>query len=222
VHSLHIPVVVTGAMRPINGISSDGPANLAAALRVAASGRNGVFVVVNGDIHAPAAVSKADTMRLDAFVSRRGSLLGEVDGPDVRWHAGPTPMYGGFAPELLGRLPRVDIVSSYIGADGCAIRAFMQAGARGIVSAGFGPGMTTPAETEALAQAVRSGVAVVQAFRGGGGRVLATTEQARLGILPAVDLTPQEARILLALCLARGDDADRIRDAFYSACDASG
>ncbi|MER2537448.1 MAG: asparaginase [Rhizobiaceae bacterium] len=216
VHALPIPVVVTGAMRPTNGISSDGPANLAAALRVAAAGRNGVHVVMDGDIHSPAEVLKADTMRLDAFVSRRGRLLGEIDGATVRWHR-PTPAFGGFAWDLLGRLPRVDIAFSHVGADGCAIRAFVQAGAQGIVSAGFGPGMATPAETEAMAEAVQSGVAVVQAFRGGGGRVVATTEQKAFGIVASGDLAPQKARILLALCLARGDDADRIRDAFYSA-----
>lgn len=221
VHHLPIPVVVTGAMRPINGISSDGPNNLAAALRVAAAGRNGVYVVMNGDIHAPVEVTKADTMRLDAFVSGHGRLLGEVDGTEVRWNGRP-PVFGGFAAGHLGRLPRVDIAYSHIGADGCAIRAFVEAGARGIVSAGFGPGMTTPAETEAFAEAARSGVVVVQAFRSGGGRVLATTEQKAIGVVSARDLTPQKARILLALCLARGDDAESVDAAFYSACDASG
>lgn len=218
VHDIAIPVVVTGAMRPISALSSDGPANLAAALAVAASGRNGVFVVMDNRIHAPAAVTKTDTMRLDAFNSPAGGVLGEIDGSQVRWH-GPSPASGGcFPSHLLGRLPRVDIAFSHVGADGCAIRAFVDAGAAGIVSAGFGPGMTTPAEMEALAEAVRGGVTVVQGFRGAAGRVTATSDQKKLGIIPAGDLTPQKARILLALCLARGDGAQEIQAAFHSAC----
>ena len=47
-------------------------------------------------------------------------------------------------------LPRVDIVVSYVGADGKMIEAAAAAGAKGIVSAGTGAGRPTPAEDEAF------------------------------------------------------------------------
>ncbi len=50
----------------------------------------------------------------------------------------------------LDALPRVDISYSYAGGDGTAVRAFVAAGARGIVSAGFAPGSSAPGEVEAL------------------------------------------------------------------------
>jgi L-asparaginase len=61
----------------------------------------------------------------------------------------------------LSALPRVDIVYAYPGSDGTAVRAFVAAGAKGIVSAGFAPGMAPPADLDALAEAVKKGVTVV-------------------------------------------------------------
>lgn len=213
---LPIPVVLTGAMRPLSGISGDGPANLAAALRVSIAGRAGVFVVMNDEIHAAQRVTKAETIRLNAFVSPGAGPIGQVDGPHVGWLTPLAPSTARFTPDLLALMPRVDVAFSHVGADGTAIRAFVAAGARGIVSAGFGPGMATPAETEALAQAVREGVTVVQAFRGGVGHVVDSAKHRRLGIISAGRLAPQKARILLGLCLARGYDAATIATAFQS------
>jgi L-asparaginase len=117
----------------------------------------------------------------------------------------------------LAAMPRVDICHSHIAADGVAIRSFVANGARGIVSAGFGPGMTTPEETEALVEAVRNGVAVVQATRGLSGRVLDGRDNRARGIISAGALSAEKARILLALCLARGDGHDQIIQAFAAA-----
>lgn len=213
-----IPVVVTGSMRPLTGISSDADANIAAAIRVAASGQGaGVFVVANDEIHSPRTVSKTHTLRLNAFQSPWFGPLGYVDGPHVsitRSTGGPPPIR--FDRALLRCLPRVDIVYSYVGADGCAIGAFVNAGARGIVSAGFGPGMSTPSETKALGEAIAAGVVVVQSARTGGGQVVDSTHHRSLGIIAGADLNPQKARILLALCLASDFSRDAIEAVFQA------
>jgi L-asparaginase/archaeal Glu-tRNAGln amidotransferase subunit D len=214
-----IPVVLTGSMRPLTGVSSDAPANLAAAIRVAAAPATGpgVLVVVNDEIHSPRTVTKAHTLRLNAFRSPWSGPLGFVDGPFVRFDRSQrNGSAGTFRHTLLRTLPRVDIVYSYVGADGCAIRAFVAAGAKGVVSAGFGPGMGTPEETAALHEAVRQGVVVVQTARTGAGQVVDSAHHQRLGIIAGNDLSPQKARILLALCLARGDDAGRIAEVFQA------
>ena len=59
----------------------------------------------------------------------------------------------------------------------------------------------SPEEGEALQEAVAAGVAVVQSSRAGSGRVFPTTKLREAGFIPADNLTPQKARILLALAL---------------------
>mgnify|MGYP002401182503 CR=1 FL=1 len=215
---LDIPVTLTGSMRPLTGISTDANANLAAAIRVAAAPclPPGVFVVVNDEIHAPRSVTKTHTLRLGAFQSPWTGPLGVVDGPHVRLtraEQGRPPL---FPRSLLRDLPRVDIAYSHVGADGCAINAFVAAGARGIVSAGFGPGMATPAEIAALGAAVEAGTTVIQSARTGAGLVVDSARHRSLGIIAGGDLNPQKARILLSLCLARGDSRDEIERIFQA------
>lgn len=218
---LKIPVVVTGSMRPLTGISSDANANLAAAIRVAAMPRGeiaGVSVVLNDEVHSPRAVTKSHTLRLNAFQSPWFGPLGFVDGPNVnivRRHRSVSEGY--FTTDLLRRLPRVDIAYSHVGADGVAIKAFVEAGAKGIVSAGFGPGTGTPAEVNALIDAVSSGVIVVQSTRIGAGLAIDSAYHKSIGFIAGNDLNAQKARILLTLCLARGDGHQQIADIFHSA-----
>ncbi|KAK1994141.1 asparaginase [Colletotrichum falcatum] len=221
---LKIPVVITGSVRPLSGISSDATANLTAAFRVAAyqvlpNDPTGVLVVANDEIHSPRHVTKTHTLRLGTFNSPWLGPIGYVDGEKVNMisrHS--SPVSGEFHRRLLiGCLPRVDIVYSYVGADGTAIKAFVAAGAKGLVSAGFGPGLGTRQETQALEEAISEGVVVVQSSRLGAGKVVDSQCHRRLGIIAGNDLNPQKARILLSLCLARGDDHKTIQSVFRRA-----
>ncbi|TEA19143.1 L-asparaginase 2 [Colletotrichum sidae] len=226
VTDLPIPIVVTGSMRPLNGISSDAAANLVAAFRAAAAHTSApqpdgpaVLVVLNDEIHSPRCVAKTHTLRLGAFQSPWcGGPVGLVDGDAVNLLR-RVPHHGVFFDRALLRdLPRVDVVYSYVGADGTAVEAFVEAGARGIVSAGFGPGLGSPQETEAFAKAVEAGVVVVQSSRVGAGTVVDSRKHRRLGIVAGNDLNPQKARLLLALCLAAGHDREpgKIESVFRS------
>jgi L-asparaginase len=94
------------------------------------------------------------------------------------------------------------------------VRAFVTAGAKGIVSAGFAPGFTAPAEAEALREAVAGGVVVVQSTRAGSGRTFRGTRLASAGFLIADNLLPQKARILLSLALTVTLDPQEIARIF--------
>jgi L-asparaginase len=213
---VEIPVVLVGAQRPASALSSDGGINLVNAVRVAASpvARGmGVLVVLNDEINAAREVAKASTMRVQAFQSPDFGLLGQADGDRVSFYRRPMRRS---APDTefdirnLAGLPRVDIQYAYAGSDGTAVRAFVAAGARGIVSAGFAPGFPGPADAEALGDAMRQGVVVVQSTRSGSGRAYPERWSRDGRFLSADNLTPQKARLLLALALTVTDDPDEI------------
>jgi L-asparaginase len=215
------PVVLVGAMRPSSAISADGDLNLLNAVRVAAdpaSAGAGVLVVLNDTILSGRDVTKTATYRVETFQGRDLGPLGyaDNDGRVVFYHrpARPHTTQTVFQPDDIANLPRVDVVVSYIGADGTLIDAAVAAGARGIVSAGTGAGRPTPGEDAALARAAEAGVLICQGSRVGSGRSLRSPGLRKKGWVAADNLQPWKARLLLALALARTSDPDEIQSYF--------
>ena len=212
------PIVLTGAQRPPNTSGSDAPANLRAAIAVAASPAArglGVLVVIDNLIFSAGDVTKTSSGALDAFEAPEFGPLGriEADGRIVLRRAplrAIDTMQLGEALDVMGPLPRVDIVCSYAGADDVAIDAFVAAGARGIVRAGLWPGRPAKAAQGALARAAAAGILVVQATRGVRGNVVPQAFLDRAGVLPGGDLAPVKLRILMMLALALGADHSAI------------
>jgi L-asparaginase len=202
-----VPVVLVGAQRPSSALSSDAGMNLVNAIRVAASPDSrgmGVLVVLNDEIHAAREVTKTATLRLQTFRTPDFGVLGHADGDAVAYYRRPLRRHTPdteFDIRGLPGLPRVDIAYAYAGGDGTAVRAFVAAGAQGIVSAGFAPGFSPPGDFAALKEAVAQGVVVVQCTRAGSGRTYRNTRLRDAGILIADNLNPQKARILLSLAL---------------------
>jgi L-asparaginase len=210
------PVVVAGAMRPASALSADGPLNLVAAIRTAASPDargKGVLVLLNEQISSARDATKQSTYRADAFHPGEAGYLGSVDADRVVFYRSPLRRHtrsSEFRVEGLAALPRVDIVYSYAGADGVAVDALTKAGARGIVVAGTGAGDMTLAESDAVLRAREAGVVVVRGSRVGSGRVFDAAAKGgksprpwygEHGIVNADNLTPQKARVLLMLAL---------------------
>ena len=215
-----VPIVVVGAQRPASALSTDAGMNLVNAVRTAAhpdSRGLGVLVCLNDEIQAAREVTKTSTARLQTFRSPDFGALGHADGDKLSYYRKPIRKA---APETefdirqLDALPRVDIAYSYAGNDGAATRAFVKAGAKGIVAAGFAPGMLAPAEMTAFKEAVAAGVTVVISSRAGSGRTFPSSKLVEAGFINADNLTPQKARILLALALTRTTDAGEIKRMF--------
>jgi len=209
---IDLPVVVVGAQRPPTALSTDAGMNLVNAIRVAGSPAargNGVLVCLNDEIQAAREVTKTSTYRLQTFRSPDFGVLGQVDGDGVFFYRAPVRRR---APDtefdVRGRtsLPRVDIVLSYAGADATMVEAAIAAGARGIVSAGFPPGMPAAIERGALERAREHGIVVVQSSRAGSGRIAPRRYLRSKGLIAADNLTPQKARILLMIALAHTED----------------
>jgi L-asparaginase len=215
------PVVLVGAMRPSSAVSADGDLNLLNAVRVAADPASrgiGALVVLNDTIHSGRDVTKTATYRVETFQGRDLGPLGyaDADGRVLYYHrpARPHTTQTVFQPGEITKLPRVDVVVSYIGADGALIDAVVAAGARGIVSAGTGAGRPTPGEIEALTRAAEAGVIVCQSTRVGSGRTLRSPGLRKRGWVASDNLQPWKARLLLALALNRTSDPDEIQSYF--------
>jgi len=211
-----LPVVVTGSQRPLNALSSDAGLNLVNAVRVAAAPEargKGVLVVLNDEIQAAREVTKSSTLRVQTFVSPDFGALGHVDRDRICFYRQPTRRHypeTHFNLATIAELPRVDIVYAHLGSDGTAVRAFLDAGARGIVSAGFAPGHPGRVENQLLIEAARHGVVVVQSRRGFSGRIAASRRLEEAGVVAADNLNPEKARLLLALALTTTSDRKKI------------
>jgi L-asparaginase len=215
----HRPVVVVGAMRPASALSSDSPLNLYRAIQVAAAptaADRGVLVVLNDTIFAARDVTKGATFRVDAFVARDAGPIGRADADGRVLFRNPAAQQERLRFDVSGltALPRVDVLVSYVDADGVLIDAAVAAGARGLVSAGTGAGLATPAEQEAYDRAIAAGVVVCQSSRVGSGRVARSPAMARRRVVVASDLQPWKAKVLLALALTVTADPEQIQAMF--------
>src|SRR5690606_5082801 len=214
------PIVVVGAQRPASGLGTDAGINLVNAVRTAASPAArgmGALVVLNDEIQSAREVTKTSTLRQQTFRSPDFGVLGHADADAVAFYRQPLRRRMPDTEfDLAGVevLPRVDIAYAYAGVDGVAVDAYVAAGAKGIVTAGFAPGSTSPAETEALDRAVAAGVAVVQSTRAGSGRVTQRDNLSARGFIAADNLNPQKARILLMLALTVTQDRKEIERIF--------
>jgi L-asparaginase len=216
------PIVLVGAQRPPNTAGSDAAPNLRAALLFASDPANrgcGVVVAMDGRFYDARSVAKNANHDLDAFIGADAGPLGRItsEGRIILRRRPIALPERPWADTDLANLPRVEIVYGYAGADGTATRAFVAAGAQGIVSAGMPPGRPANGERVELANAASAGVAVVLGSRAQHGSVEPASDATRDGFLCGSDLSPQKTRILLMLALSATRDhtaLQRIIDAF--------
>jgi L-asparaginase len=219
-HALPQPIVVTGAMRNPSMAGADGPANVLAAIQVAASPAardQGCLVVLADEIHAARRVRKTHSTSGATFQSPNGGPLGSVvEGQ----------------PRLQNRLPhrivvpestttvRVGLITLAFDDDGILLEAAADQ-LDGIVVAAFGVGHV-PARLVPRLTEVAARIPVVLATRTGSGTTLRSTyaydgsERDLLGrgMVGSGYLDPLKARILLHCLLAAEVDRPLIETAF--------
>ncbi|OWU83492.1 asparaginase [Oceanicola sp. 22II-s10i] len=218
-----LPIVCVGSQRPASGLSTDAAMNLANAIRTAAAPEArgmGGMLLLNDEIHSAREVTKTSTFRLQTFRSPDFGVLGHADGDKVVFYRKPIRTHypdTEFDISKIDSLPRVDVIYAYTGCDATAAKAFVAAGAKGIVCAGFAPGSAGTPSEEYLAEAVKAGgLTVMISTRAGSGRVFKGKRHAERGFLTADNLNPQKARLLLSLALAVTDDPAEIERIFLT------
>jgi L-asparaginase len=167
---------------------------------------------MNGRIHSGLWVGKRHVSSVEAFDSPLAGTVGEVADQAVQWFrsAGRAPTVAWLTPTAW---PRVDIAVAYAGVDETAMRAFVAAGARGIVHAGFGNANTPTAYRAFIQSLPAQGVLVARCARFITGSVTRASvyADAQHGILTAGPLPPHKVRIVMLLGLAHGMDGPAIQ-----------
>jgi L-asparaginase len=218
------PVIMVGAQRPASDPDSDGPRNLLDAVRVAVASEavsKGVMVVMNGQINAARDVTKTNTSQVETFRGLEFGELGVVDAEKVRFYRAPLRRQT-FPLEPRTQLGRIDIVSSYAGADGLLIRSLVRDGTvQGLVIAGLGLGDVTGLMFDAIQEARTRGIPVVISTRVPTGRIFplsagkgSALSLRQIGCVLADNLSPQKARILLMLALTSSHDTEALQHYF--------
>ncbi len=216
------PIVLIGAQRNASEKDFDGPRNLLNAARICVSPDargKGAMIALNNQINAAREVTKTHTSDVETFKSGDFGFLGNVDNDRVLFYR--APLRRQHVPLTQDKLPYVEIVAMYGGADGAMIRAAVAAGAKAIVVQGLGWGNMNIPMYEAVREAIAKKVVVIVSTRVPNGRVLPvygfkgggkTLKDA--GAVMADNLSPQKARILAMLVLQKTSDATELQKFF--------
>ncbi|WP_310738354.1 asparaginase [Microbispora sp. H10949] len=212
-------IVFTGAVRPLDALSSDGPRNLASSLVAAADpALRGVGAVVcaGDELHAARWVTMADATAVTALSSAPAPVLGRVADGGAEMCAAPPPR----PPEPEGEPEtNVALVKTYPEMDPVLLTAVVDAGARGVVLEGTGAGnvpvglFTTISELAewdipvVVASRCRTRAVPLEALPPGYGLA------AKVGAIGARGLAPVKARYALMAALG-GGGRQAVRDWF--------
>ena len=216
------PVVVTGALRNPTLAGADGPANLLAAVRVAATPAAaglGVVVVANDEIHAARYVRKTHISRPSSFASPTLGPLGWLVEDRVRIALRPERRQPALS--LSAAVPRVALLTIALGMDERDLAPLAAPDLAGAVIAGAGSGHVPSHMVDAL-EAIAGRIPVVLASRVGAGEVYRKTygypggeiDLQRRHLITSGQLDSLKARILLTALLASGADRAGIEAAF--------
>ena len=222
------PVVFTAAMRSSDALSPDGPANLMAAVRVAASPdarRLGVLVVLNDEIHSATDVRKMHTSSIAAFASPLVGPVGYLTEGRVRVLRKPAGRVTVDVPRDAGDA-RVALMTIGFDDDDALIGAVSELGYDGLVLAAFGGGHVPSWMVPAI-ERVAGQIPTVLASRTVGGELLrnsygyagSETDLLARGLISAVGLSAAKARILLRLLLVAGVPFDQVARCFEEAAE---
>jgi glutamyl-tRNA(Gln) amidotransferase subunit D len=222
------PVVLVGAQRSPDRPSSDSFTNLAAAIRLARSGRLGEVVVLMHEglsdtrfaIHRGTRVRKMHSSRRDAFQTRNAPPLGRLEGDTIELADDARPPSAGPASLSSGMDDRAALLWYFPGLAPSRFRAFAR-GLRGLVVAGTGLGHVARLHVPWLRSAIRRGLVVAMTTQTLGGGVDPFVysngrELARAGVVFLDDLLPETAYVKLLWALGQADEPARVIELLHT------
>ncbi|WP_062104788.1 asparaginase [Bacillus niameyensis] len=216
-----IPIIVTGAMRSINEVGSDGLYNFISSVRVACTQEargKGVLVVLNDEIHTAANVTKTHTSNVSTFQSPQYGPIGIVTKREIVFHHKSL-----FSEKytLNNITKRVTLVKTYAGMEADLFDAIHDLQYDGVVIEALGQGNLPPYCMSGIKKIISSNIPIVlvsRCFNGiaqdvydydGGGRQLK-----EMGVIFCNGLNGQKARIKLLVALTHTNDFKQLNDIF--------
>ncbi len=215
------PIAMTAAMRGASDLSAEGPANILAAVKVAASDNahsKGVMVVLNDTIHAAREVTKTHTANVATFQSPYWGAIGYVDSDRAI-----------FRRESIQRQKienakleeKVFLLKAFTGMNSDIFDFLIEKEMKGIVIEGFGRGNLPPMIINGIQKALDKGIVIVLSTRVITGRVLdtyayeaAVKPVKAMGVITAGELSGHKARLKLMLLLGSGKSKKEIEESF--------
>jgi L-asparaginase len=226
------PVVMVGAMRTVSDVGWDGPANLLAAVRVAAAPDacgQGVLVVMDERILPAREVRKVHTESSASFTAPEFGPLGQVDAGQVlirrTVRARPSWRSADAEPGLrVSRLDtRVSLLQTFTGMDDGLVKCVAATDARGLALVAYGRGNVPPSIMPALESAIAEGLLVTVSSRCVAGRVSARygyegggLHLRNIGAVLASDLTGAKARLLQMVALGAAKNSAEAKELVLS------
>lgn len=216
-----VPVVFTGAQRPADAVSADGPANLLAAIRTAGDDRfeRGVYVAFGDRIHAARWVTKSHTSAPDAYTSPGAGPVGELTSSGISLRR--SPRSESVTLPAMEFTTTVKMLQSGLDVEDTLLRHAIVDGVDGVVLAASGIGNTSRRVGDTIDEAIERGLTIALATRcyrgevapkyGGSGGSYTLHDH---GVIPAGGLPPWKARIKLGLALSVFDDEKDVREVF--------
>ncbi len=217
------PLVVTGAMRGPAMPGADGPANLYAAVLVAASAgaaQMGALVVLNDQIHAARFVHKVHTHLPSAFASPAAGPVGFIVERQARFHCRP-PVSIKYGVSSAFQCAPVALVKVVLGDNGWMLDSLRELDYGGVVIEGVGAGHV-PADIVPIVERLAIAKPVVLASRIDAGGSLTNTygyagseiDLLGKGLISGGFLSGVKARLLLSVLLGRAEDSEAIHSSF--------
>lgn len=201
-------VILTGAMLPANAPKADGPSNLLDAIRWASTPIDncpgGIYAVMDGRGCMAMDLSKRHASALNALIQASPSSSVGLINPS--WLSGVKAVQTLWTEDWPipkeNEWPWVEILTSHAGARSETVTHWLNSKVKGLVLAGTGMGSFHDAWKDALAAAVKHGIALVRTSRTGAGETMPDLPEKDItGCLASGGLSAPRARIALQLAL---------------------
>lgn len=218
-----VPIVMTGAMRSINELGSDGLYNFQSAIRVAVCKgikNKGVVVVMNDEIHSARYVTKTHTTNVATFRTPTLGPLGLVTKTDVMFMQELVDIHRYDIEGVAGIVP---ILKAYAGMGSKIFELVMNdevtgGQINGLVVEALGAGNMPPKTLPGLRKAIENEIPVilvsrcfngvaepVYSYEGGG------VHLEKMGVIFCRGINSQKARIKLLIALNAGLKGEELK-----------